>query len=80
MVFWGLILTAIGVEALFDVGIWPLVLIAGGGALLLSAFADKRGGYPGWYYRWFCCYDPYLRRELVDRRHLEGEEIERSTQ
>ncbi len=68
MIFWGLLLIAIGVGALTDVELWPMVLVLTGAALLLSALATRRR-YGGWYSLW-CCWDPSYRREprLQDER------------
>ena len=69
MIFWGLVLIAIGIGALLGISIWPLVFIVAGGVLLLSAVSGRRGRYR----RWFR-YDPRW-REHFERRH-QGEQTE----
>jgi len=49
MVFWGLLLIAIGVGALLDVRLWPIVLIAVGAGLLLSMWSRRWGKRSTWF-------------------------------
>ena len=57
MVMTGLILLAIGVAAILDVAIWPVVLLALGGAFILSAAGMGRQR-PWWYWCTSWC-QPY---------------------
>ena len=53
MIFWGLLLIAIGVGALLDISLWPLVFIIVGAALLLPIITGARRY--GGLYDWWCC-------------------------
>lgn len=48
--FFGLVLIAIGVGALLDLRIWPIILIAIGSSMVFRmVFGSKsRGGWSGW--------------------------------
>ena len=53
MLVCGIVLLAIGIGALLDLSIWPIVLIALGGALLMSVLTGARRRHPHWFYT--CC-------------------------
>ena len=54
MVVCGIVLLAIGIGALLDLSIWPVVLIALGGALLLSVVTGDNKRRPEWFSA--CCW------------------------
>ena len=54
MVVCGIVLLAIGIGALLDLSIWPVVLIALGGALLLSVVTGANKRRPDWFSA--CCW------------------------
>lgn len=64
MFFWGLVLIAIGLGALLDLSIWPIVLIAIGAAMLGPAlFGSKRRS--AWS-NWRCWCGPVFRERDAD--------------
>ena len=67
MAFWGLLFVAIGVGAILDVRIWPLVLIVVGVALLLPVLS---GGsrYRNRYDAWWCWWGPSAWEGSPERR------------
>ncbi len=79
MIFWGLLLIAVGVGALLDVELWPLVLIVVGVALLLPVLTGRRR-YPNWYGTWCCWWDTSYWRQGRERQQGEEVETERGSQ
>ena len=73
MIFWGLLLIAIGVGALLDLELWPLVLIVVGVALLLPALTGRRRR-RNWHRMWWCWWDPSYWREVHERSRQEERE------
>ena len=53
MIVWGVVLAAIGIGALLDWEIWPVVLIAVGAVLVFGAISGIGRRSPGWF--WYCC-------------------------
>lgn len=67
MTFWGLLFIAIGVSALLDINIWPLVLIVIGIAMVLPVLSGgrrQRSRYAMWW-RWW---DPSAWERSRERR------------
>lgn len=54
MVVWGFVLIAMGSEALFDVTIWPVVLIAIGVSASLSVYCRGNREASIWFNCWQC--------------------------
>ena len=65
MIFWGLLLITIGVGALLDISLWPLVFIIVGVALLLSTITGARR-YRGLYDWWCCSWQSNQQVRMVD--------------
>ena len=76
MVFWGLVLIAIGVGALLGISLWPLILIALGTTLLVSAIFGRRGRHRHWLW-WSWWHDRERWREF-QRCHEEERGTERT--
>ena len=57
MAFWGLLFIAIGVGALLDIRIWPLVLVVVGIAMLRPVLSGGRR-YRNQYDMWWCWWGP----------------------
>ncbi len=72
MAFWGLLLIAIGVGAMTDLSLWPLVFIVAGIEGLLPIVTGRRR-YGGRYSTWYCWWEPprwqgsRRRRQRADR-------------
>lgn len=74
MVFWGVILIAIGVGALVDLELWPVVLIGFGGALLGSVMLGNR--WPSLFSPACCWWAPAERRDVEQRHQNEQRTVE----
>ena len=56
MAFWGVLLIAVGLSALLDINIWPLVLIVVGIAILRPVLSGE-GRYRDRDNLWWCSWD-----------------------
>ncbi|MQG75802.1 MAG: hypothetical protein FI703_00560 [SAR202 cluster bacterium] len=64
MFFWVILLIAIGVGSLFDVNIWPIILIAVGASMVSRVmFGSKSKG--GWS-SWSCWVGPSFKKRDQD--------------
>ena len=77
MLFWGVFLVALGVGALLDVPIWPVVLIGVGTAWIISAGFGRSGSRV-----WLlppCCFPSFWVGQTSEHNQFERDTREDST-